>query len=120
MYVNIISGSHGLHAARVLSQTVTFSEISLTKTNAILGRYTDISKGRDASDEEAESGRVTRNTRSHLSSSQRRRHSSSARRVRTDRELLLDGSSTFRDFENLLAALDALEKWKGKADEGQK
>ena len=115
-----VIGSHGLAAARMLSQTVTFSDISLAKTNSILGRPLDLSKSKDAGDDEAESGRTTRNTRSHLSSSQRRRRSSSARRVRSERELLLDDGDTFRAFENLFAALSALEEWKGVADEGQK
>lgn len=118
--VDTVTGSHGLAAARMLSQTVTFSDISLAKTNSILGRSLDLSKSKDAGDDEAESGRTTRNTRSYLSSSQRRRRSSSARRVRSERELLLDDGDVFRAFENLFAALSALEEWKSVADEGQK
>ena len=34
-----------------------------------------------------------------------------------DRELMLSQASTFRDFENLFAALDAIEEWKRFADE---
>jgi nuclear pore complex protein Nup107 len=118
--ITISKGSHGLAAARMLSQTVTFTDISLAKTGSILGRSLDLSKSEDVTNNEAESGRTTRNTRSHLSSSQRRRRSSSVRRVRSERELLLDDGDTFRAFENLFAALNALEEWKDVADEGQK
>ena len=38
----------------MLSQTVTFSDISLAKTNSILGRSFDLSKSKDAGDDEAE------------------------------------------------------------------
>ena len=116
----ISTGSHGLAAARMLLQTVTFTDISLAKTDSILGRSLDLSKSEDVINNEAGSGRTTRNTRSHLSSSQRRRRSTSVRRVRSERELLLDDGDTFRAFENLFAALNALEEWKDVVDEGQK
>lgn len=58
-----------------------------------------------------------RSARSRQTQSQpQRRRGSSARRARNKCELLLDQSRTFRDLENLFAALDAMENWKELAD----
>ena len=116
----LTTGSHGLAAARKLSQTVSFSHLSLSKTKYILGRTTDISRDLHPSDDDAGEGDVFRSTRSHRTSSHHRPPSSSARPVDDDRELLLELARTFRDLENLLTALDALEEWKRLADEGGK
>lgn len=100
---------------------MSLSHLSLSKTKYILGRTTDISKDLHPSDDDdAGEGDVFRSTRSHRTSSQRGPHSSSARPVDNDRELLLELARTFRDLENLFIALDALEEWERLADEGGK
>lgn len=112
-------GSHGLAAARLLSKTVTFSNISLGKTHSILGQTLDLSKDHESSDEDGRLGTSTRNAKSRHARHQRRRRSSSSRCVNNEREVLLNQASTFRDFENLLVALDAMETWKELADEAK-
>ena len=97
---------------------MSLSHLSLAKTKYILGRTTDISKDVHPSDDDGEERDGFRSTRSHRTSSQRRPHSSSARPVDNDRELLLELARTFKDLENLFIALDALEEWKHLADEG--
>lgn len=112
-----IVGSRGLAAARLLSQTVSFSEMSFSKTKRILGRATDISKSDDLGDGDGEvAATTTRRTRSRHASSQRRRRSSSLRRANNAREIMLDQATTYRDLEGLIMALDALEAWKAVAD----
>lgn len=113
-------GSNGLAAARRLSQTVPFSTISLGKTKDILGKPVDISKSQDSSDDEGDSVSRSQNTRSRHARSPQRSGSPSAKLVHGDRELMLSQASTFRDFENLFAALDAMEEWKNLADEAVK
>ena len=112
-------GSNGLAAARRLSQTVPFSLISLGKTNDVLGKPVDISRSQDSSDDEGNP--VTRSqSRSRHARSSRRPGSPSGKFAHGDRELMLSQARTFRDFENLFAALDAMEKWKNLADEAVK
>lgn len=113
-------GSHGLAAARRLAQTVSFSIISLGKTNDVLGKPVDISKSQESSDDEGNP--ITRNqsNRSRHTRSSQRSGSPSAKIARGDRELMLSQASTFRDFENLFTALDAMEEWKNLADEAVK
>ncbi|MCJ1262017.1 Nucleoporin nup84 [Lobaria immixta] len=106
-----------LAAARELSKSVTFSNISLSKTQAILGRTQDISQTLEVSDDEAEHNTGVGRTRSRQGRGQRRRRSSSARRAHNERQLLLEQSRSFRDFEALFAILDAIEEWKKIADE---
>lgn len=113
-------GTRSLAAARELSKSVTFSNISLSKTQAILGRSQDISQTLEVSDDEGEPNTGFGRTRSRQSRGQRRRRSSSARRARIDRQLLLEQSRSFRDFEALFAVLDAIEEWKKIADEVSK
>lgn len=76
----------------------------------------------DDSAKEDDSGMTSRSTRSSTSlrrtrRQSRRRRSSPAMQVRNERELLLHQASAFRDFENLFAALDAMEQWKALADQ---
>lgn len=108
-------GSHGLAAARLMSQTVTFSEISLSKTRKILGRAIDLSKFEDLGEDEEEVVSTDRKTRSRHTSSQQRRRSSSLRRVSNTRDIMLRQATTFRDLQNLFVALDALEDWRNLA-----
>lgn len=117
---NDIIGSHGLAAARLMSQTVNFSEISLNKTRKILGHAIDISKIEDLGEDEQEMVSTNRRTRSRHTSSQRRRRSSSLGDVSNEREMMLKQATTFRDLENLFVALGALEEWKTLANGGKK
>ena len=114
------SGSNGLAAARRLSQTVPFSTISLGKTNDLLGKPIDISKSQDSSDDEGYPLTTSQRTRSSHARSSQRSGSPSAKLMHGDRELMLRQASTFRDFENLFAALNAMEEWKTQADEAVK
>lgn len=113
-------GTRSLAAARELSKLVTFSNISLSKTQAILGRTQDISQTLEASDDEGEPDTGVGRARSRQNRGQRRRRSSSARRAHNERQLLLEQSRSFRDFEALFAVLDAIEEWKKIADEVSK
>lgn len=113
-------GTRSLAAARELSKSVTFSNISLSKTQEILGRPQDISQTSEVSDDEGEPTTGVGRTRSRQSRGQRRRRTSSARRVRNERQLLLEQSRSFRDFEALFAVLDAIEEWKTIADDVSK
>lgn len=112
--------SNGLAAARRLSRTVPFSTISFGKTNDVLGKPVDISKSQDSSDDEGDPVTVFQNSRSRHARSSQNSGSSSAKLAHGDRELMLSQASTFRDFENLFAALDSMEVWKSLADEAVK
>lgn len=113
-------GSHALAAARLLSQAVTFSDISLSKTNAILGQPIDISRNQASFDDDDESlENASHHTNPRYARSQQRRRSSSVKRVRDEQDILLNQAGTFRDFEHLFAAIDALEAWKRLADKGK-
>ncbi len=101
-----------------MSKAVPFSALSLGKTQALLGRMVDITK--DDIDEEDELAASSRTRSGRTRSQPRRRRSSSAMRANNERELLLNQSSSFRDFENLFAALDAMEHWKDLADQASK
>ena len=107
-------------AARRLSQTVPFSTISLEKTNDLLGKPIDISKSQDSSDDEGYPPTTRQRARSPHARSSQRSGSPSSKLMHGDRELMLRQASTFRDFENLFAALNAIEDWKKKADEAVK
>ena len=107
-------------AARRLSRTVPFSTISLGKTNDVLGKPVDISKSQDSSDDEGDPDTIIQTIRSRPARSSQRPGSLSAKHAHGDRELMLGQASTFRDFENLFAALDAMEEWKNLADEAVK
>ena len=112
----MFSGTRGFAAARVLSKNVTFSIISLGKTKSLLGQIVDISK--EDGDGREEPAAMNRSTRSGRTRSQPQfRRNSSAMRAGNERKLLLDQSRTFRDFENLFAALDAMERWKDLVDQ---
>lgn len=117
---NVCAGRGSLAAARSLSKAVSFSSISLSKTEAILGRAQDISQALDNSDDERESNSGVRTTRSRQSRSRRQRHNSPARRSHNERRLLLQQSKSFRDLEALIGVLDAMEQWKEVIDEVNK
>ena len=117
---NFCVGRGNLAAARCLSKAVSFSSISLSKTEAILGRAQDISQPLDNSDDEGESNSGGRSTRSRQSRSRRQRQHSSAGRSHHERRLLLQQSRNFRDLEALIGVLDAMEQWKDITDEVKK
>ena len=119
-YIKIHLDSNGLAAARRLSRTVPFSTISLRKTNDVLGKSVDISKSQDSSDDEGDPATILQNIRSRHARSSQPAGTPSAKLANGDRELMLSQASTFRDFENLFAALDAMEEWKDSADEAIK
>ena len=114
------TGSHALAAARLLSQAVTFSNISLSKTKAILGRPMDISKDADSDDENEVLDSITQNTDSRYEPNEGRRRSSSMRRINEERDIMLNQARTFRDFQNLFTAVDALEEWAALAQKAKK
>lgn len=118
--MSFIVGTHGLAAARILSQTVTFPALSLSKTNKILGRSVDISKTPDDSEDEIGGWRSTSAKRSYKTGNRQRRRSSTASTFASERQILLDQAATFRDFETLFIALDALEEWKDLSVEAKK
>ena len=94
--------------------------ISLGKTNDVLGKPVDISKSQDSSDDEGNPATILQNTRARHARSSQRAGTPSAKLAHGDRELMLSQASIFRDFENLFAALDAMEEWKNSADEAVK
>ncbi|MCJ1401872.1 Nucleoporin nup84 [Xylographa trunciseda] len=102
-----------LAAARQLSKTVTFSMISLAKTEKLLGRSIDLANSQHTSEDEFNDENVLqRSTRSRSIQIRQRRSSSSRRQHQAERDVLLGYGGTFLDLENLMVALDALEHWK--------
>ncbi|MCJ1251662.1 Nucleoporin nup84 [Trapelia coarctata] len=107
-----------LAAAKYLAETVNFSAISLNKTKTILGRALDLTLSQPASEDEANGNLdLRRSTRSRSTHVRNRRSSSSRKRLKAQRGLLLSHSQSFRDLENLVVALDTLEYWKEKETE---
>ena len=120
-----ISGTRAIAAARLLSQTVTFAAISLSKTRPILGRSTDISQSPDSSEDEESEDEDYTDLSSHRrmslrASRLRYRHGSSTDNVSNERNIMLMQSKVFKDLEDLLVALDALESWQYVSEEGKK
>ena len=109
-----LTGLGRLAAARKLYKEVPFSQLSLRKTKSILGRSVDVSVEPENSDDEADGElSMERSTRSRRIQSRPRRRSSSIRRTRHERELLIKQSSVFRNLETLIKALDVIENWRG-------
>lgn len=115
-----VVGAKGLAAARKLSKAVPFSTISMSKTQAILGRMQDISKSPSDSDEEVEYDAEVGGIRSYHSNTRRRRRSSTAQTAHNERQLLLQHSKNFRDLETFFAVLDAMEEWKELSTQADK
>ena len=82
-----------------------------------MGKPIDISKGQDSSDDEGDPAIIVQNTRSRQARRSQQSGTPSEKLAHGDRELMLSQASTFKDFENLFAALDAIEEWKRFADE---
>lgn len=106
-------GANRLAAARALSARVPFSRLSKEKTGAMLGKKMDVSRSLDTSEDENNedfgTSRITRLRKQQML--RRQRHSSSANRARLWREPLNNVSRTYRELEELIVALDALETW---------
>jgi len=111
-------GIKALAAAKYLAQTVNFSAISLNKTQTILGRALDLTLSQPASEDEYDGNLdLRRSTRSRSTHVRNRRSSSSRKRSKAQRGVLLSNSQSFRDLESLVVALDTLEYWKEKEAE---
>lgn len=83
-------------AGRELSRKVTFSMLSKSKTEKLLGRSVDISQAGDESyDVNGENRRMDDDDHMYQ-----------------QRQLLLKQAASFLDFERLFAALDAIEEWR--------
>ena len=109
--------SHALSAARLLSQRVSFSNVSLSKTFAILGKSVDISREIYCDDGRNGLPSPVKKTKSGRKQNHQRQASLSTKSVGDDeRDILLGQAATFRDFENLFAALSAMEEWRGLAE----
>ncbi|MCJ1354505.1 MAG: Nucleoporin nup84 [Icmadophila ericetorum] len=100
-------------ASRELTRSISFSRISLAKTEALLGRTIDLSQPYSLEEDESDSqANLRRSTRVRDSSSQKEKRSTPDRRKQADKiELLLSQAKIFRDLEQLFVALDALEAW---------
>ena len=95
--------------------------ISLSKTKTLLGRSINIANSQHTSEDEYNDENVLRrSTRSRSTQVRQRRGSSSRRRHRAERDVLLSHGGTFLDLENLMVALDALEHWKDVEAQGEK
>lgn len=86
---------------------MSFKKLSLNKTKSILGEMIDLSKEPEYDDSMNEQDGYDSPEDAHRASSQ----------SRADRKHLLSEARTFRDFERLFVALDALERWKDAVDE---
>ena len=104
----------------MLSQTIQFSKISMSKTKAILGQSCDISKPEVQSDGGEDQDHNSQSAMGRSSRIESRPRSSSLRPVSNERDIMLGQARSFRDFEQLGNAFDALVKWKQMADEGNK
>ncbi|KAL9103799.1 MAG: hypothetical protein Q9163_001208 [Psora crenata] len=112
--------SHGLAAAREMSQVVTFSHISLSKTHALLGRTVDLSKASDPDVGEDGPASPVKKRESRLKGHRYRNSASTIQPSNDEREILLYQSRTFRDLESLFFALNAMEEWRYFADQVQR
>ena len=96
---------------------MTFSSISLRKTQVILGRSVDLSTVQDEGDDDLDEADLVSSHDTGQGRDQERRHSSS---IRNDKQILLNQARSFRDFEGLFVALDALEDWRHSAEDAKK
>ncbi|KAI9763348.1 MAG: Nucleoporin nup84 [Candelina submexicana] len=108
-----------LAAARALAKRVPFSSISLEKTAQLLGRRVDVGMSSENSDDEEDvnlgGSRMTR-LRQQQYEKRQQRHASHMR-TKAKREVLRRQARTYRELETLVLALDALDGWRGVADE---
>ncbi|KAI9879403.1 MAG: Nucleoporin nup84 [Pleopsidium flavum] len=105
--------SNRLAAARALSISVPFSQLSMEKTGPILGKKVDVSRSIETSEDENHEDLGTSGvTRMHKQQMERRRRrSSSAARAGARRDNLKSVGRIYRELQELVVALDALETW---------
>lgn len=97
-----------LAAARTMSQNITFSRISLSKSRAMLGRTIDLSRWRNEGGLDSSLKRLEQGD---LDESVDHRPAELEEVTRTQEyEVLLDQAAGFRDFENLFVALNAIQE----------
>jgi len=101
---------------------VPFSRLSMEKTGPIMGKKIDISRSLETSEDEDNEdfgrSRVSRLRKQQMLRRQRR--SSSIGRARATREKLNGLSRTYKELQELVVALDALETWANIADQLKK
>ena len=107
---------HALAAARLVSKTVTFSNISLSKSYNLLGKTIDISRSPESEDEHDDPSSPVKKSRPRGRPKHQPQPSAPTTPIDQDqREILLGQSSTFRDLEHLFVALNAIEDWRALA-----
>ena len=94
-------------AGRELSKRMSFSTISQSQTRHILGHIVDLSKMIEDSEESNDEDGYNLVEGADPTNVNRR----------MDEKQLLTQARTFRDFENLFIALDALERWKDQVEQ---
>ena len=108
--------SQALAAAKLLSQTVPFSNISLSKSYTLLGKTTDISRSPESDDEPDGPASPVKKPRPRGRPKHQPQTSEPTSSVNSDeKEILLGQAKTFRDLENLFVALNAMEEWRDLA-----
>ncbi|KAL9608673.1 MAG: hypothetical protein Q9167_006508 [Letrouitia subvulpina] len=104
-----LSCLHGLAAGSELSRRVSFKEIWERKKKTILGQKDNLSETVSGDHHKLVEGpRGSAEINNYYLD---QRQTSLNQRSSTEQELLLEQSVTFRDFENLFRALDAMGKW---------
>ncbi|KAL8729897.1 MAG: hypothetical protein Q9166_004454 [cf. Caloplaca sp. 2 TL-2023] len=108
-----LAGSKGLAAAKEMSKRVSFSSLSLRKTKAILGREIDV---REIYNEDGDVP-AHDNRSSHRPTGHGRSGSGSTGHHQTAKEQYLSKrSKNFRNLEQLIHALSALEDWQAEVN----
>ena len=110
-------GTRSYAACRELAKSISFSRISLTKTEVQIGRTVDLSQSNALDEDESDNqANLRRSTRVKDASSHKEKRSTSDKRKQAEQiELLLSQAKVFRDLEQLFIALDALEAWQNIA-----
>ena len=110
-------GTRSYGACRELAKSISFSRISLTKTEVQIGRTVDLSQSNALDEDESDSqANLRRSIRVKDTSSHKEKRNTSDKRKQAEKiELLLSQAKVFRDLEQLFIALDALEAWQNIA-----
>ena len=108
--------SQALAAAKLLSQTVSFSNISLSKSYTLLGKTIDISRSPESDNEPDSPASPIKKSRARGRPKQQPQTGEPISSLNSDeRDILLSQAKTFRDLENLLVALSVMEEWRDLA-----
>ena len=111
-----------LAAARALSKSAPFTRLSSEKSEVLLGARVDVSRSLDVSEEEEDedlgASRLTRLRERQIA--RRRRRDTSRTRANAFKKYMNSMSTSFKDLEALMVALDALETWADVADQLKK